>query len=557
MRRVLFVLVLCGLVCVNPGPPIEADDPDTGHHELSGPVKVLWEARSSGSGHAGSLAVSPDGSTVFVPGEYGTTLAYDGTAGEEIWSTNGPYIGLGSLAVTPDGSTIFVAGYHLAVAYDASTGEEIWLRYSSINMSSVAANRDGTVVFCTGSFVSPPCSYEYGTVAHDAATGEEIWSARYNGPASVHWPCDPPPPGHEATSLAVSPDGSVVFVTGGSYGGGTDHDYATIAYDAATGEEIWITRYDWTTGADFAASLAVSPDGSVVFVTGGSFGGGTDYDYATIAYDAATGEEIWITRYGTTGADFAASLAVSPDGSVVFVTGSARPPYYYQHRADYATIAYDAATGEEIWNARYDGSGWHRGGIDEQACSVAVSPDGSTAFVTGTSFRFSGDVATVAYATMLQVEIDIRSNRINPYQYGVVPVVIYGSDELDVADIDVTTLRFGPGGASTKHDLTDPFDYNEHTEDANLDGYMDLITHFRVEESGIVCGDTEATLSGQTLGGQFIEGTDTFETVGCNSNRPHRGATTREFERMQREQPPTNTEEQQHPGDLVEEQRVD
>jgi hypothetical protein len=33
--------------------------------------------------------------------------------------------------------------------------------------------------------------------------------------------------------------------------------------------------------------------------------------------------------------------------------------------------------------------------------------------------------------------------------------------------------------------------------------------------------------------------------------------TDRGFERMQREQTPTNTEEQQHPGDLVEEQRVD
>jgi hypothetical protein len=30
--------------------------------------------------------------------------------------------------------------------------------------------------------------------------------------------------------------------------------------------------------------VAVSPDVSKVFVTGGSFGDGTDYDYATLAY---------------------------------------------------------------------------------------------------------------------------------------------------------------------------------------------------------------------------------------------------------------------------------
>jgi hypothetical protein len=81
--------------------------------------------------------------------------------------------------------------------------------------------------------------------------------------------------------------------------------------------------------------------------------------------------------------------------------------------------------------------------------------------------------------------------------------------------------------------------------------------HFETQETGIGCGDTEATLNGSLLYGMLFEGTDTFETVGCNSNRPHRGMTDRGFERMQREQTPTNTEEQQHPGDLVEEQRVD
>jgi hypothetical protein len=33
--------------------------------------------------------------------------------------------------------------------------------------------------------------------------------------------------------------------------------------------------------------------------------------------------------------------------------------------------------------------------------------------------------------------------------------------------------------------------------------------------------------------------------------------TSRDFERMQREQPPANTEEQQHAGDLIEERRID
>ena len=116
--------------------------------------------------------------------------------------------------------------------------------------------------------------------------------------------------------------------------------------------------------------------------------------------------------------------------------------------------------------------------------------------------------------------INIKPYSINPYGRGVVTIAIFGSDEFDVTEIDVTSLRFGPNEASCAHDLTDTFDYNEHLEDMNLDGYMDLMTHYRVQETGIACGDTEATLSGLTLSGRFIEGTDFIRTVGCTSSRP-------------------------------------
>jgi hypothetical protein len=132
-----------------------------------------------------------------------------------------------------------------------------------------------------------------------------------------------------------------------------------------------------------------------------------------------------------------------------------------------------------------------------------------------------------------------------------------GSEHINILDIDVTTLRFGPAQAACKHDLTDAWTYNEHLEDMNLDGFMDLMLHFETQDTGIVCGDTKATLTGTLLGGMPFEGTDTFETVGCNSSRPHRGTTGRETEQLQRQQPQLNSEEQQHPGDLVEEQRVD
>jgi hypothetical protein len=44
---------------------------------------------------------------------------------------------------------------------------------------------------------------------------------------------------------------------------------------------------------------------------------------------------------------------------------------------------------------------------------------------------------------------------------------------------------------------------------------MDMVLHFKTQESAIACGDTEATLNGETFDGTPITGTDAVKTVGC------------------------------------------
>ena len=46
------------------------------------------------------------------------------------------------------------------------------------------------------------------------------------------------------------------------------------------------------------------------------------------------------------------------------------------------------------------------------------------------------------------------------------------------------------------------------------DGDLDLVVHFRTQDTGIACGDTEVTLTGETFGGS-IEGRDSIVTTGC------------------------------------------
>jgi hypothetical protein len=52
-------------------------------------------------------------------------------------------------------------------------------------------------------------------------------------------------------------------------------------------------------------------------------------------------------------------------------------------------------------------------------------------------------------------------------------------------------------------------------EDVDGDGDDDLVLHFKTQETGIVRGDTSASLTGKIFGGQASEGSDSLRTVGC------------------------------------------
>jgi WD40 repeat protein len=347
-------------------------------------------AGASGADHATAVTQNPAQATA--PGGILWTSFYSANTG-----------GAGAtIAVSPSGNTVFAAGFvpvsggsgfataFATVAYDPATGSQLWASQyrgpgDSSRASAVAVSPDGSEVFVTGSSEGNGTNRDYATVAYNAATGHQLWVRRYNGPVNT---------GDDPAAIAVDPDGKSVFVTGTSQGVAVGVDYTTIAYDATTGKQLWLTRYNnpKRNGYDSASALAVSPDGSRLYVTGTSHGRSSQEDYATVAYAAASGRQLWVARYNghANDTDFARSVAVSPDGRRVFVTGSSwgRNSLY-----DYATVAYQATTGDSLWTRRYGEQS------QDIAVAVAASPRKNAVYVTGSSFGGAThrDIATVAY----------------------------------------------------------------------------------------------------------------------------------------------------------------
>ena len=135
---------------------------------------------------------------------------------------------------------------------------------------------------------------------------------------------------------------------------------------------------------------------------------------------------------------------------------------------------------------------------DDGAATCSRSVQGAFTYQTieGLAFSFVWPFAAPGV-----VDIDIRPgsavNPVTPKSSRLIPVAILASDGVDVADVDVTTLTFGPAAASPAHRK------GGHFRDVNGDGLMDLVSYYRTRETGIAIGDTKACVSGKLLGTAF------------------------------------------------------
>jgi hypothetical protein len=353
-----------------------------------------WRQEYQGPGgydRPNAIVASPDGSLVVATGgSYSKpllmdgaerdlmTIAYDGSTGRPLWrvQSTGDVHDVGTqVLLSPDGSQVYVVVNNLrdggdidwaVVAYDARDGRLLWRTpYSGLGVGktdvpkSAALSRDGSRLYVTGeSGGAADYDADYATVAYAVTgptAGQQLWEQRYDG-VGKHL-------SDRADDVAVDVDGRVL-VTGDSLQSNTVSnvamDYATVAYDGVTGEQLWASRYSGPAGSSlqFGTTVATSPIAGLAVVSGQSDGGGHDYDWATIAYDMATGQQRWIQRLSTPQIqlEFATDSAITSDGTTAVLTGvsGADNPTGYRdfNRSPGITVGYRLSDGALQWTAR-------------------------------------------------------------------------------------------------------------------------------------------------------------------------------------------------------------
>lgn len=202
------------------------------------------------------------------------------------------------------------------------------------------------------------------------------WVFDFDGPASDL---------EHADDVTVSPDGSLIFVTGGSVRRENDWDWITMALDR-DGTIVWQAVLDSAPGHDGEIARAIATDGDRVFVTGEGMTRSRDERGVTIAYDAQTGRRLWQRRFAKANPKFdddyvySTGLVLGPDGRRVYVAGTRflwrRGTTEYDTR--YAIWAYRADDGRKLWSSSVD-----RGEYSQVVNAVAIDPRGRYIVTTG------------------------------------------------------------------------------------------------------------------------------------------------------------------------------
>ena len=251
-----------------------------------------------------------------------------------------------------------------------------------------------------------------------------------------------------ASSVAVQPDGRIVAAGDAQLNGGRNFALAcynsngTLDASFGTGGKV-TTNFSGSTFDDFANSVAVQQDGKIVAAGGVRTSGG--FDFALVRYnsdgtlDATFGTGGKVTTDFASPSDFAFSVAIQQDGSIVAAGGTFTGPdsdSFHSALARYnsnGTLDASFGTGGKVTNI----FGGQRDGLS----SVAIQQDGKIVAAGGVSFNGNGQFAL---ARFLSPSPTHTRATIGVYDPSSQTFYLRNTNSPGLADL---TIQYGPPGA--------------------------------------------------------------------------------------------------------------
>ena len=349
--------------------------------------ELIWEDELHiANGDSSASAVAVDGNRFFVAGfaspNNGDLLvrAYNGKTGTLLWQdqhdrANQPDNALAIAAAT---GKVFVAGLaadtggeagFLIRAYDGKTGSLLWQdQYDGSGGWDVAASivvRGGRV-FAAGQATMAGGNSDFLVRAYDAKSGQLLWHDQVDK-------------GAFDIANAVTVDANRAFVAGYVTNADGNYDFFVRGYDTKNGTVPWEDQDDkGGTGGDRA--LAITAADGRVFAAGDTSDSVGNTDILVRTYDTKSGNFIWETYYDHAGF-FDWAISIVEHGGRLFTAGQVResagvPDFFIQ--------AYDANTGEILWQDQHDIAG----SVDD---ARAITAAGGLVFAVGGGRNVAGN----------------------------------------------------------------------------------------------------------------------------------------------------------------------
>jgi hypothetical protein len=129
------------------------------------------------------------------------------------------------------------------------------------------------------------------------------------------------------------------------------------------------------------------------------------------------------------------------------------------------------------------------------------------------------DIGAIEFQRRILVSVDIRpkkdANRINPNSGKEINVAIFSVNGFDATTVNANTVRFGATGSEAAP-------IHVALRDVDESGHVDMVLRFRIQDTGIKCGDTLAFLTGQASPGASFIGSSPITTVQCKQPKVSR-----------------------------------